>query len=91
MRTKAADNRDLLPIITQLCHAYKSGSPRDVARLQAAVYLSRCVAVIKGAAWFFERGRAQHPDGEHVGLPESIPGFGLGCCFQACLVLQCGQ
>ena len=58
MKTKAAETRQMMPAIVQLCFEHNSGSPRDVARLQAAVQISRLLEVFATAGHFLTD--AQH-------------------------------
>ena len=52
MTTKAAENRQLLVPILELCRHYDSGSPRDAARVRAAEHLRRLQATFDAAPPF---------------------------------------
>eukprot|EP00969_Alexandrium_andersonii_P370239 15476843-Alexandrium_andersonii.AAC.1 len=56
MRTKAAENRDLLMVVAQMCNDFNSGSQRDTLRLRAAVHLARVVSTFKNAGHFLTEG-----------------------------------
>ena len=49
MKRKAAENRDMLPIMVQPCHEFSSGSPRGTARLRTCVFLQRFTEVLNNA------------------------------------------
>ena len=69
MTTKAAENRQLLLPVLELCRRYDSGSPRDAARVRAAEHLVRLQAIFDAAPTFLSEADAR-------GVEESVWAFG---------------
>ena len=59
LKLKAAENKDLVPVMVTLCNMYNSGSPRDIARLGVVVQLARFYDIINNSDALFLRPR-QH-------------------------------
>eukprot|EP00969_Alexandrium_andersonii_P168312 7440867-Alexandrium_andersonii.AAC.1 len=58
----------MVPVMVALCNTYNSGSPRDMARLAAAVHLARFYEVLNSATHFLT-------DDEHDLVMAAVWGF----------------